>query len=57
MAPLPLLIPLGMEFAQPCYARLPADAIALEDQVNACVGYFDVVIARARYQTNRIDPR
>ena len=39
------LVTLGVDFAESCAARQPADAITLEDAINASTGYFDVVVA------------
>ena len=35
----------GVDFAESCAARQPADAIALEDAINASTRYFDVMVA------------
>ena len=40
-----LLVTLSVDFAEPCAAWKPADAIALEDTINASTRYFDVVVA------------
>ena len=39
------LVRLGVDFAQFCAARQPADANALEDAINARTRYFDIVVA------------